>query len=149
MKKALITSLLMIFSQSFGQINLEKLNEEFKLHPKPIIIYFYTDWCAYCKIQEKEIERINTFKERVYFIKLNAETDQVIHFMGDDFNPNKSNNKSTTHDFVKAFIQSNEQESYPFWVFLNENLEVNGKYNGLLTEEQLQGIISKIKMGTD
>ena len=68
--------------------------------------------------------------------------------MGDDFNPNKSNNKSTTHDFVKAFIQSNEQESYPFWVFLNENLEVNGKYNGLLTEEQLQGIISKIKMGT-
>ena len=148
MKKAIIITLSLICNLCFGQINIDKLNIDFKINQKPIIIYFYTDWCAYCKIQEKEIEKIKAFQETVYFIKLNAESDQKIHFLGIDFNPNKSENNIKTHEFVKEFIQSKEQESYPFLVILDKNLEVLERYNGLLTTEKLTVIINALKKGT-
>ena len=148
MKKFVLILYLYFSGIIFGQISLDKFNQEFPKKPQPILLYFYTDWCAYCKIQEREIENNlslkNELNDGLYFLKINGESIFELDFLGNKFPPN---NKSKTHDFVKQFLNKNEQENYPFWIILNENLQIIDKNFGFLTKKQLSEIINKIKNG--
>jgi len=137
-----IFSILLNSEFGFGQISLDNFNKEFSQNPKPILLYFSTDWCAYCKIQDREfdknIELINSLSEKYYFIKLDGESLDDFIFLENKYSSNSNEIKKSTHDFVKVFLSVNEQETYPFWIVLNQNLEIIGKEFGFLDQNKLK-----------
>ena len=137
-----IFSILLNSEFGFGQISLTNFNKEFSQNPKPILLYFSTDWCAYCKIQDREfnknIDLINSLSEKYYFIKLDGESLDDFIFLGNKYSSNSNEIKKSTHDFVKVFLSVNEQETYPFWIVLNQNLEIIGKEFGFLDQSKLK-----------
>ena len=132
----------------FAQVDFDQLNQLYKNEPKPILIYFYTDWCRICKIQEKQIEQNLSLKESlnndVYFIKFDAESDRDVSFLNQNFKANSSKNKKTNHSLLNAFIQQQEI-NYPLWIFLNQDLELIDKYPGLIQPKNLEKIINQLK----
>ncbi len=132
----------------FAQVDFDQLNQLYKNEPRPILIYFYTDWCRICKIQEKQIEQNLSLKESlnndVYFIKFDAESDRDVSFLNQNFKANSSKNKKTNHSLLNAFIQQQEI-NYPLWIFLNQDLELIDKYPGLIQPKNLEKIINQLK----
>lgn len=129
----------------FTQVNWSEFNAKFKENPKAIMIYFYTDWCSVCKIQEKQIERnveIQQFlQEEVYFLKINGESKDEINFLDQKFVPSYSDK---IHQFVTEFIPPKDV-SYPLWIVLDHNLEVLGKYSGLIQKKNFEKLMLQIK----
>lgn len=132
----------------FAQVDFDQLNQLYKNEPRPILIYFYTDWCGICKIQEKQIDNYPALKQQlnkdVYYLKFNGESDQDVSFLNQKFIANSSKNKKMNHSLLNAFIQQQEI-NYPLWVILNKDLEIEGKYNGLLQSKNLEKIINQLK----
>lgn len=145
MKNCFTFLLLISFSFVQAQIDLIQFNQEFKQKPKPIFLYFNTDWCSVCKIQEKIIEKnndINTILENeYYFIKLNGESKEEITFLNKVFLPNP---QIKTHSLVTEFIPS-QDVAFPLWIILDKNLEVLGKFSGLIKKKNFQLLFQQIK----
>ncbi|WP_322969814.1 thioredoxin family protein [Faecalibacter sp. LW9] len=129
----------------FTQVNWSEFNAKFKEKPKAIMIYFYTDWCGVCKIQEKQIERdveIQQFlQEEVYFLKINGESKDEITFLDQKFVPSYSDK---SHPFVTEFIPPKDV-AYPLWIILDENLQILGKFSGLIKKKNFEQLIQQIK----
>ncbi|QTV05388.1 thioredoxin family protein [Faecalibacter bovis] len=128
-----------------AQIDLKDFNQQFKQNPKPIFLYFNTDWCRICKIQEKEIEKNESIKSELnsnfYFIKLNGESLNEIEFLGQKYQPNI---QTKTHSFVTEFI-AYQDIAFPLWIILDENLEVIGKFSGLIKKKNFNQLFQQIK----
>ena len=113
-----------------SQININQFNQSFKDNPKPILIYFYTDWCGICKIQEKQIKKNpeveKLLNNEVYFIKFDGENNQDITFNKLNFKANTTKYKKENHSFLLNYF-SPQEINYPLWVILNEEQEIIGK----------------------
>lgn len=131
-----------------SQININQFNQSFKDNPKPILIYFYTDWCGICKIQEKQIGNNPIVKQQlnkdVYYLKFDGETDQSITFFNQNYITNSTKYRKANHSFLTAFVPYQEI-NYPLWIILNKDLEIVGKYNGLIKPNKLEKIINQLK----
>ena len=58
MKKLLFYFLLIFAGNAFAQaeinwLSFEQLEDSLQQEPKPVFIYFYADWCAYCKKMDR------------------------------------------------------------------------------------------------
>ena len=72
--------------------SLAKGLERSKEEGKPLLIYFYTDWCTYCKQMESEIFRdreiTDWMNENYVNVKVNPEKEtEKITIMGDKITP--------------------------------------------------------------
>jgi len=147
MKKIWLLSLwILTFNFAFAQININDFNQNFEQNPKPIFMYFSTDWCGICKIQTKEIENNEVVKSQlnsdVYFLSLDGESKDEIQFL--NYNFKASTLTSKTHSLVLEFVDPTEV-SFPLWIILNEKLEIIGKYSGLIKSKKLEKLIQQIK----
>lgn len=129
----------------FAQISLTDFNQNFNSNPKTIIIYFYTDWCGICKIQEKQLynrpEIMKVLNEQSYFLKINGESKEPIQFLNSQF---LVENFSENHSFVRAFFEE-KSISYPLWIILDKDLNVLGKYEGLIKIKEFKKLLSQLK----
>lgn len=145
MKNWLFIIFCLTFTFIQAQIDLRDFNQQFKQNSKPIFLYFSTDWCGVCKIQEKEIEKHPTIKSILntdfYFIKLNRESEEVIEFLDQKY---QSNSQNKIHSFVTEFVP-NKDVAFPLWIILDENLEVLGKFSGLIKKKNFEQLFIQIK----
>lgn len=144
MRFILITFLITLFKYglAFSQHPINKLDADFLVNPKPIIILFHTDWCNYCSIQSKQIEKDTTLKlllkESYYFIDFNAELEQDISFNGNIFKARKN----SAHDFANSFFKKNKQIAFPAWIILDKNYNQLFNYEGLIKPKELKTILN-------
>ena len=128
-----------------AQISLTEFNFRFKEQPKIIMLYFYTDWCNVCKIQEKQIHsnpKIQAFlKNEVYYIKINGESSESINFLDQTYIPSLD---QKTHPFATIFIHKNDI-TYPMWIILDQNLKIIDQYSGLIKSNTFELLIDQIK----
>mgnify|MGYP001949708650 CR=1 FL=1 len=140
--------ILMITNFCNAQIHINTLNNVFEDNPKPIIIYFFTDWCTVCKLQKNEIKKTlfskQNIENEVYFLQLNGESKENITFLGQTFQSNSTDKNNNLHDFILNFEDPN-QINFPFCVILTKDLEIIGKYNGLIKDD----ILIKLMNGID
>lgn len=119
-----------------------KLNAE---HPKKIFIDFYTQWCGWCKVMDR-----NTFDDSVvaqmmmnnfYCVKFDAERKDTINFMNRTwgFVPG---GRSGYHELAAYFMQN--QLSYPTMCILTPNFELITPLKGYMTPPQFEPVISFI-----
>ncbi len=127
-----------------AQISLEKFNSIFNENPKPILLYFSTNWCSYCMIQKKQLKKedelLQILNNDIYFIEIDAEANQSIIFLGREY---KSSSNGKMHSFLEEFIDKKDQISYPYWVLISEEFKIEMKYTGLIKNKTLKLLLKK------
>lgn len=117
-----------------------KLNEK---HPKKIFIDFYTSWCGWCKVMDK-----NTFEDSIvaslmmkdfYCVKFDAERRDTINFLNKTwkFIPG---GRSGIHELAMYFMQN--QASYPTFCVLTSDYKLITPLKGYIAVPQFEPVIS-------
>jgi thioredoxin-related protein len=98
-------------------ISLDEAQKQLNVAKKPVLIDLYTDWCSWCKVMDKQTYAnkhvADYLKENFYAVKVNAESQSKITWMGKQF---AFNSQYKTNDF--AVYLTGGQLSYPTTVII-------------------------------
>lgn len=126
-------------------LSINQLEYAMKDQPKPVVVYLHTSWCSYCSLMERKVWKnndvINRLNNDFYFVRLNAEEQKAIIFLGKQYSFKKNGIKGGTHELAQIFSSKN---SYPTIVFLNQTLEKLHEYNGYLKAEHLLLLLNNL-----
>src|SRR5690606_10049897 len=68
-------------------LSFEQLSDSLETQPKPVLIFFHTDWCSYCKKMlgetfqdQKVIEKLNS---EYYAVEFDPESVDTVSFDGE------------------------------------------------------------------
>ncbi len=153
MKRILLIFLLLFSYTTRAQqeeiqwIGFEELEDSLKIESKPVVIYFYTDWCVYCKKMEK-----NAFKDRqvvqwlnqeFYAVKMNAESTEPVVFEGQTFlNEQARVQRNGIHQIPLLLAGRKDKPiSFPVVMVLDENFKVRIKSHEYLTSEKMRRLL--------
>lgn len=128
-------------------MGFEELEESLEEEKKPVVIYFYTDWCVYCKKMDKQAfkdpEIISALNNHFYAVKMNAESTENIKFDGQIFTNEQVKTKRNAIHQIPLLLASrkNTPVSFPVILVLDENFKVLRKSYEYLTTEKLKILI--------
>lgn len=121
---------------SFEEV--EKLHQQ---HPKPLLVFVYTDWCNICfgmkNTTFKNEQIIEILNANFYVIFLNAETKKEIAFFGKSF----KNSTTGIHDLANILASKNKQMVYPTTVIVNKDLSIELQFQGFLKSTKLKSVL--------
>ena len=153
MKKILLIILLVFSNYLLAQdreinwIGFEELDEALKTDVKPVVIYFYTDWCVYCKKMErnafKDRDVISAINKEYYAVKMDAESKENINFEGHTFINDQARTKRNGIHEIPLLLASRENKpiSFPVVMVLDEEFRVKIKSHEYLTTDQMKSMI--------
>lgn len=120
----------------------EEAMELNKTNPKKVLIDFYTDWCGWCKVMDKNTfanPNIATFiNQNFYAVKFNAETKDTVEYKGKKYF-NKGNGNRSANDLTVELLRG--QLSYPTIVYLDEKSDLITPVPGYMTAEQIEPVL--------
>ncbi|MDR6845108.1 DUF255 domain-containing protein [Flavobacterium granuli] len=148
--------ILLIFSwaipSGFAQLKTHTFEEAEKMskeNPKPFVIYIHTSWCNYCKMMEnstfKNPEIINLLNNNYYFISLDAESKEDIHFNNHTFEFKPKGQNTGIHELATALATINSQVIYPTITILESDFSIVFQKHSFLNNKQLIAILEKKK----
>jgi len=114
----------------------EKIVELQKKNPKPILMFFYTDWCISCKVMERTTfgsrDLADKINSKYYPVKINAASQDTMFFLGKKF---VGNGVNQPHQITQAILTGNF--TMPALVVFDENDAQISNLNGYLVKNQL------------
>jgi thioredoxin-related protein len=124
----------------------EKLSEE---NPKPFVIFIHTSWCKYCKMMEnstfKNPEIIKILNTDFYFIALDAESKDDIHFNNTVFKFKPKGHKTGIHELATELATINSEVVYPTLTILQTDFSIIFQKHSFLNVKELLIILEKMK----
>ena len=126
--------------------NIEQIDSLMAQQPKPILVLLSTNWCQYCAMQHRQIQKNENFKQKsdlFYFVDFNAESKDKIKFQNKEYVYKASGINIGTHELAFA-LNGNHQISYPTWVLFDKNYQPIFRHNGLLNPQQLNELLVAI-----
>ena len=155
MKKSFLLLLLILNtltiakSQSLSWVSFEYLSDSLRIQKKPLMIFIHTDWCKYCKMQENTVFKDPKISKQLnnlfYCLKLNAESQEVIKFLGRNYQFQPSGAGTGNHQLAELLGKENGELSFPTTVILNSNVQIIARFKGLVDQDTFQKIIAQIQ----
>lgn len=112
---------------------------------KPILVKLHTDWCAYCRMQERQIQRdrelTRLLETDFHFVNFNAEHTADIAFNGHVF---AGSDGKAPHELAYALGQINGKLAYPAFILLNKDLEIIDVHHGLTKTKVLRQVLHTV-----
>ena len=154
MKKAVYILLIFFWAipSGFAQLKTYTFEEAEKLskeNPKPFVVFIHTSWCKYCKMMEnstfKNPEIIHLLNSDFYFISLDAESKNDIHFNNLTFQFKPKGQNTGVHELATALATINSQVVYPTVTILESNFSIVFQKHSFLSSKELLIILEKTK----
>ena len=157
MKKAvsILFFLLMILSskinaqsKTINWITFEQLEDSLKVKPKKVFIYFYADWCSYCKKMDKvafkNSEVIQILNQNYYAIKMDAESAKTIFFEGQKYSNNQLGKSRRPKHQIPLLLASRKNRSFslPASIILDKNFKIEKRYYEYLSPKKMIKMIN-------
>lgn len=124
----------------------EKLSKE---NPKPFVVFIHTSWCKYCRMMEnstiKNPETVNLLNDNFYFISLDAESKEDIHFNNHTFSFKPNGQNTGIHELATALATINSQVIYPIVTILQTDFSIVFQKHSFLNGKELLIILENIK----
>jgi thioredoxin-related protein len=99
-----------------------QLEASMRKDPKPILVYYHTDWCKYCTVMDKgtfENRKVaDSINKYYYAVKFNPETKDSFTFFGRVY---KYIEAEKYHEFKYVF---DSIYAYPSVTFLDKRMEL-------------------------
>ena len=128
-------------------LTIEEAQDKFNEEPRAIFVDVYTDWCGWCRRMESETfshphiaEMLNTY---FYPVKLNAEQEEPIVFMGVTYENENIGQRRATHSFAIALLQG--QMSYPSVAFFDDNMQLVTAIPGFRPPKNMEAVLAFFK----
>ncbi len=148
--------LILLFSQvSTAQeseikwLDFEQLDDSLNVKAKPVLTYFYADWCVYCKKMErnafKNPEVISLINQEFYAVKMNAESTDSIEFEGQIFiNAQAANRRNGIHQIPLLLANRKDRAfSLPATLVLDGNFRIRKRSFEYLTSENMISLLKE------
>ena len=155
MKRILLLILILIAHSSVAQnekinwIGFEELEDSLEIETRPVLVYFYTDWCVYCKKMDrnafKDPEVVSSLNKNFYPVKMNAESLENIEFDGQIFINEQARSKRNGIHQIPLLLASREKKpiSFPVVMILDEYFRIKIKSHDYLTSEKMKILIKR------
>lgn len=145
--------LLLAFSvhTASAQMNFSELDKKMSDEQKYIVVYIGSKYCAYCLMQEAQIKKNNTLRQRLdsafYFVKGLAEDAAAIAFNHTQYlNPNPQD-PYQVNDFVNVYGKNEKGfVGYPLWLYFDKNYRLLLRFYGLMPPRNILKVLDKIAL---
>jgi|SRR5690554_9792 len=127
-------------------IDFEQLSDSLDVNPRPVLISFHTEWCAYCRKMHREVftnpEIVKMVNEKYYAVHFDAESRDTILFDGQIFvNKEYAGNKKGFHEIARLLGDRNGRFNVPVTLILDENFAVRHRRFEYLSSKKLKAIL--------
>ena len=126
-----------------GTLSLGDIEEAMETDERLIVMQLSTDWCVYCKMQDRQLSKDNEINrlldEKTYYINIDAESKDTLKFNKTLYSP--SSYKNGLHEFTLAVSGQNEQPAFPMWVIFNAKHEIIYRQSGLVKPKELKEVL--------
>lgn len=112
-------------------------------NPKNIFIDFYTHWCGWCKVMDKQTftdpNVIKYMNKYFYPVKFNAEQKEPVNFNGREYTF-VAEGRNGYHQLAAEIMQG--KLSYPTFVFLTPDFKIITPISGFVKPEEFEPIVN-------
>lgn len=136
----------------FAQLKTYSFEEAEKLakeNPKPYVVFIHTSWCSYCKMMEnstfKNPEIIGLLNTDFYFISLDAESKDDIHFNNYTFQFVPKGQNTGIHELATALATIDSQVVFPTVTILESDFSIVFQKHSFTNSKELTAILEKMK----
>lgn len=146
--KVMVAGSLMLAQAAAAQLphhrfsDLEQLQKQ---QERNMVVFVYTEWCAYCKAMEQTTFRdkdlIKILNDQFYFVRFNAEERSDVLWNHQWFRYQPTGRGAGMHQLAIALAQNEGTGSYPFITILDRDSRIQFQYSGFLSAEALQQIL--------
>lgn len=127
-------------------LSFEQLSDSLTVRPKPVLIFFHTDWCSYCKKMLGEtfkdpqvIEKLNS---GYYAVEFDAESVDTVRFDGEVYASElKSKRTGKYHPLASILMGSKNRAVFPTTIILDTDFSMKFKKFNYLSIKQLLNIL--------
>lgn len=153
MKKIILLLLIITSQHATSQkpeiewMGFEKLEDSLQANNKPVLVYFYTDWCVYCKKMDKNAflnpEIVSKINKDFYAVKMNAESLDSVEFEGQTFiNEQARTKRNGVHQIPMILAgRGNNNISFPTLLVLDKNFRIRKRSFEYLTSERMKALL--------
>jgi len=128
-------------------LSFAQLEDSLEVHPRPVLLYFQTDWCTYCRKMEAEVfskPRIAALlSASFYAVKFDAEhPDDVV--LGNRVFSNKQLETSRTplHELTLLFNGDSTPFAPPLILLFDDAFVLRKRVNSYMDSNRLEELLN-------
>lgn len=133
-----------------AQMSFVDLAKKMEVEKKNIVVYFSSEYCIYCRMQEAQIKQYFPLKQRLerdyYFVAGSAESEKPIFFNQMEFiNPNP-NDPYQVNEFINTYGKDeNGKVAYPLWLYFDKDYRLILRFYGLMRPGNILKVLDKLE----
>lgn len=126
----------------------EEVENLMAVEPRPLLVFFYTDWCSYCELMKQKTfsdsEIIKELNQNYYVIFFNGEFKDEVKWNNRNWGFKKRGLRSGSHQLALHFAEQRGLVTYPTLSFLDSKFQKMYQHNSYLKASELHALLKVI-----